>query len=176
MDDWPVEFARLEARFEASEKALVVQRDEYARRLHELNGEYKRDRERQQDYVSIDKYEDKVESIERARQTAEKAEKEAREQALIRVDEKFNEYIKKWEQVQQEQANQIVTLTAAAAEAKRIAEDQGRLTRDEADRRDREQKMAIEIAQRRQARNITIVGIALAAVVGLANILPGLLG
>lgn len=167
--------ARLQEKIEARDKALLVQADEYERRLHDLNGEYKRDRERQQDFVSIDKYEDKIAAMDEARTTAVEAEKQARETALERVDEKFNEYVKKWEQIQAEQAATIVTLSQAAAEAKRIAEDQGRLTRKESEDQSRRQKDEQREAARRQTRNITLMGIGLAFVVGLANVLPSLL-
>lgn len=170
-----IQVARLQEKVDARDKALKVQAEEYARRLHDLNGEYKRDRERQNDYVAIDKYEDKIAAMDEARTTAVESEKQARETALQRVDEKFVEYVKKWEQIQAEQAATIVTLSAAASEAKRIAEDQGRQTRAEADAQGRRQKDEQQEAARRQTRNITIMGIGLAAIVGLANLLPGLL-
>lgn len=170
-----IQVARLQEKVEARDKALTVQAKEYERRLHDLNGEYKRDRERQTDFVSIDKYEDKIAAMDEARTTAVEAEKMARETALQRVDEKFIEYVKKWEQIQAEQAATIVTLSQAAAEAKRIAEDQGRQTRAEAETAARRQKDEQQEAARRQTRNITLMGIGLAFIVGLANILPGIL-
>lgn len=166
--------ARVVEQFKASESATRLQAEEYKRRLHELNGEYKRDRERQQDFVSMDKYEDKISAMDEARITAVQAEKEAREAALLRIDEKFDEYVRKWEQIQGAQAEQIVTLTAAAAEAKRIAEDQGRQTRSEADKQAQAQEREAEkkfqkqqLLAAEQARKTTRVGIAIAATVTL---------
>lgn len=170
-----IAIARLQERFDASEAATKLQATEYARRLKDLNGEYQRDKDRQTDYVTTDKYEDKIAAMDSARVAAVNSEKDAREAALLRVDEKFDDYVKKWEQIQQDQAAQIITLSAAAAEAKRIAEDQGRQTRAEADQAARAQKEAQQDAVRRQTRNITLMGIFLAAVVGLANLLPGLI-
>lgn len=173
-----VRLARLEEQFIASELALKLQRVENDRRLHELNGEYKRDRERQQDFVSTDKYEDKIAAMDEARIAAVESEKEAREAALLRVDEKFDEYVKRWEQIQREQAAQIATLSQAAAEAKRIAEDQGRMTRGEADAAAREQKSVAEAIQsqnqemaRKQSRNIAIIAIAIPVIVSIVVLL-----
>lgn len=170
-----VRVARLEERIAASEKAVELQFNENMRRLHDLNGSYSRDRERQNDYVTTDKYEDKIAAMDEARIVAVESEKSARQEALIRVDEKFEDYIKRWELSKREQDATIATLSLAAAEAKQIAENQGRQTREEADRQARDNKAAQEAASRKQTRNVTIVGIALAAVVGLANLLPQLI-
>lgn len=168
-----VAIAVLETTVRATEKALELQALEYERRLHALNGEYTRDRERQKDYITVDKYEDKIEAMDKARVAAVEAEKSAREAALLRVNENLNDYVKRWEQRQRETEMTISTLSAAAAEAKQIAENQGRQTREEADQEARRQKEAAEANMRRQNRNITIMGICLAAIVGLVNLLPG---
>lgn len=197
-----IKVARLQEKLEARDQALKVQAEEYARRLHDLNGEYKRDRDRQQEYVRTDRFEaamnvekDKfAEFVERYETRHEEivnaqhdyvttdkyedklhSEKDAREHALQRVDERFSEYVTRWEARQREIDQTIVTLSQAAAEAKRIAEDQGRQTRAEADAQARKQKEEQSEAARRQTRNITLMGIGLAFIVGLANVLPGVL-
>lgn len=194
-----VAVAKIEVTLEKMEEATELQAAEYARRLEDLNGEYKRDRDRQQDFVSterfetslkaekdkfsefIQRYETRHEEIVNAQHqyvTTDKyedklaAEKDAREHALQRVDERFAEYVTRWEARQREIDQTIVTLSQAAAEAKRIAEDQGRQTRAEADAQARAQKEVSEIQQRKQTRNITVVGIILAAIVGLVNLVP----
>lgn len=197
-----IEVARLQEKVEAGDKALQVQAREYERRLHDLNGEYKRDRDRQQDYVRIDRFESAMnvekdkfaEFVERYETRHEEivnaqheyvttdkyedkllAEKDAREHALQRVDERFSEYVTRWEARQREIDTTIITLSQAASEAKRIAEDQGRMTRKESEDQARRQKEEQREAARKQTRNITLMGIALAFVVGLANVLPNLL-
>lgn len=164
--------AKLEVTLQKMDQATELQAQEYSRRLHELNGEYKRDRERQADFVSTDKYEDKIAAMDEARIAAVHSEKEAREQALLRVDEKFEEYVQRWELRQREMDQTINTLSKAAAEAKNIAESQGRQTRAEAEASAQRAKDAAAEATRRQTRNITIMGIILATVVGVANFVP----
>lgn len=197
-----IKVARLQEKVEARDKALEVQAAEYERRLHDLNGEYKRDRERQREYVSTEKheadlkaerlkfsefvvrYEQRHEELVNAQfryVTTDKyedklaSEKDAREHALTRIDEKFNEYVQRWELRQREMDQTIATLSKAASEARRIAEDQGRQTRAEADAQAQRNKDEQREVSRRQTRNITVMGIVLASVVGLANLLPNLL-
>jgi phosphopantetheine adenylyltransferase len=130
---------RIDERFEALGKALEIAAQEYARRLHDLNGEYKRDRERQAQYVTIDKYE-----------TQTRAEQIARETALLRVDEKFEEYVKRYE-VRQREVDLVLSVQKGAAEqAIRAAEETGR----------------------KSNRNLAIASICLAGLVLLANIIP----
>lgn len=106
---------RIDERFDALDKALKLQAREYERRLHDLNGEFERDRTRQHDYVTTDKYESQLE-----------AEKVAREAALLRVDEKFNEYIKRYEARQREVDLLLAAQSGAADQAQRAVEEQGR--------------------------------------------------
>lgn len=112
----------LNERFVSLEKKLNTEAIELARRLHDLNGEYKRDRERQADYVRIEKFEDKLKTdAERL-----KAESVAREAALLRVDEKFDDYVKRYEQDKRETDLALAAQKGAAEQAKRAAEEQGR--------------------------------------------------
>lgn len=106
---------RMDERFAALSKALELQATEYERRLHALNGEFERDRLRQHQYVTTDKWETKNE-----------AEQEARETALLRVDEKFTEYVKRYEARQREVDLLLAAQSGAAEEAKRAVEEQGR--------------------------------------------------
>lgn len=170
-----VRLARLEEQVRAGEKAVRLQAEEYKRRLETLNHAHEQIQEILKLSVTSDKFEEYIKTENKAREEAQKVEADKRELALDRVNEKFDDYVKRWEQIQSEQAQQIVTLSAAAAEAKRIAQDQGRQTREEADRMARQQQTAAELAQRKQTRNITVAGITLAAIVGLANLLPALL-
>ena len=127
------------ARFDALSKALELQAIEYERRLHALNGEFERDRTRQHDYVTTDKYESTLE-----------AEKMAREAALLRVDEKFEEYVKRYEVRQREVDLLLAAQSGAAEEAKRAVEEQGR----------------------KSNRNLGIASLGLGIIVFAANILP----
>lgn len=106
---------RLDERFDAMDKALELQAAEYARRLHDLNGEYQRDRIRQNDYVTVDKWE-----------TTNEGERIARVAALLRVDEKFEEYVKRYEVRQREVDLLLAAQSGAADEARRAVEEQGR--------------------------------------------------
>jgi len=135
-------------RFATQEKALALQAKEYERRLHDLNGEYKRDRERQKDYVTVDKYEDKLAS-----------EAEARTNALARVDERFEDYIKRYEARQREVDLLLTAQKAAAEAAKYAAEEQGRQARE------------LTNAQARKTnRNLGYVSLALGLVVVIVNV------
>lgn len=141
---------RLDERFEALDKALTLQAEEYKRRLTDLNGEYKRDQSRQTNYVTTEKFEDNL-----------KAEKLAREAALLRVDEKlddgfrriaeqFNEYVKRYEQDKRDLDVLLAAQKGAAEAAKQAALEQGRKTN----------------------RNIAVVGSVLGLLVFLLNLLP----
>jgi hypothetical protein len=130
---------RIDERFRALDKALRLQAQEYERRLHDLNGEYQRDRQRQSDYVTVDKWEQ-----------TNKAESTARAAALLRVDEKFEEYVKRYE-VRQREIDLLLSAQKGAAEAAiRAAEDQGR----------------------RSNRNIGVAGVVLGLIVLVVNIIP----
>lgn len=155
---------RINERFEALDKALKLQAEEYQRRLENLNGEYKRDQSRQANFVSLDKWE-----------STNEAEKQARETALLRVNEKFDtgiqhvhdqlsEYIKRYELERREIDLRLAAQAGAAEEAKRAAEDQGRksdnLAKDQA---------------RKQSRNLGLASLALGIFVFVANFLPDIL-
>lgn len=109
-------------------------------------------------YVTIEKYEDRL-----------KAESTAREQALIRVDEKFADYVKRWEQRQRELDIEIANqksaaeakgavLEAAAMEAQKIAEKQGR-----------DAILAAQELSRKTNRNMGLFAIVVTVVVAIAN-------
>lgn len=144
---------RINERFDALDKALVLQADEYKRRLENLNGEYQRDRQRQAQFVSEDKWE-----------ATNKAEATARSAALLRVDEKFEEYVKRYEVRQREVDLLLAAQAGAADEAKRAVEAQGRKS-DEQSR---------ELA-RKQSRNLGAASLALGIFVFAANFLPDIL-
>ena len=131
----------MDERFAAIDKALELQAEEYSRRLKDLNGEYIRDRERQNDYVTVEKYEDKL-----------AAEAQARDVALTRVDEKFQDYVKRYEVRQREVDQALSMMKGAADQAQRAIEEQARRTN----------------------RNIAILGLALAVLVALANYIGSL--
>lgn len=141
---------RINERFDALNKALELQAAEYARRLHDLNGEYQRDRARQHDYVTTEKYETQLE-----------AEKTAREAALLRVDEKFEDYVKRYEVRQREVDLLLAAQAGAADEAKRAVEDAVR----KSDAAAREQA-------RKQNRNLGIATLGLGLIVFIAQIIP----
>ena len=152
---------RIDERFDALSKALELQAAEYARRLHDLNGEYQRDRARQHEYVTTDKWE-----------TTNEGEKIARETALLRVDEKFGEfqktitekfdgYVLRYEQRQREVDLLIAAQSGAAEEAKRAVEEAVR--KSDAQARDQ---------ARRQNRNLGLASLGLGVIVFVANLLP----
>lgn len=151
---------RLEDYKASVKEALKLQAEEYTRRLHDLNGEYKRDRERQQDYVRVDKYEDKL----KADEEKFKRESEAREKALLRVDEKFDEYVRRYEQDKRDIQVLLAAQKAAVEAAERAA-----------DKHSVEQKEKVEAASRRTTRNLQLMGLGLAIFVFAANFLPALI-
>lgn len=130
---------RIEDRFDALDKALSLQAAEYARRLHDLNGEYQRDRARQNEYVTVDKWE-----------ATNKAEAMARSAALLRVDEKFDDYVKRYE-IRQREIDVLLAAQAGASE---------------------EAKRAVEQAARNSNRNLGMASLGLGIIVFIANILP----
>ena len=127
----------LKERFDALDKALRLQADEYSRRLHDLNGAYQRDRGRQAEFVTIEKYEAQTETDTVARVAAlsrvdekfeayVKAETIARAAALLRVDEKFEDYVKRYEVRQREVDLLLAAQKGAAEQAIRAAEETSR--------------------------------------------------
>lgn len=141
---------RTDERFAAIDKALVLQAKEYERRLHDLNGEYQRDRQRQALFVTMDKWE-----------TVNETERVARIAALARVDEKFEEYVKRYEVRQREVDLLLAAQAGAADEAKRAVEEQGR----KSDAQSRE-------LARRQSRNLGVASLTLGLIVFFANVIP----
>jgi len=154
----------LKAEKEARDAALTHADERFREFVARYEMRHEQLTNQQHDYVTQEKYEDKL-----------KSEADARSHALSRIDEKFEEYVQRWELRQREMDQTIATLSRAATEARQIAESQGRQTRAEAEQSAQRQKDAATEAQRRQTRNITIMGIVLAAVVGIANLLPALL-
>lgn len=130
---------RLEERFAALSKALELQATEYARRFHDLNGAFERDRVRQNDYVTVDKWEARNE-----------AEQEARTTALLRINEKFDDYLKRYEERQHEVDLLLAAQKGAAEAAIKAAEQQGR----------------------KSNRNIAVASLVLGLAVFAANVLP----
>lgn len=150
---------RFEDYREGVKEALALQASEYSRRLHELNGEYKRDRERQADFVRSDKYEDKL----KADEEKFKREAEARETALLRVDEKFNDYVRRYEQDKRDLDVLLAAQKGAAEEAVRAAEKFALAAKDKANEQGR-----------RTARNLTVMGLGLTAFVIFSSFIPSL--
>lgn len=129
---------RVDVRLAASGEALSLQAGEYERRLAALNHAHEKAVEVQHTYVTQDKYEDKL-----------AAEATAREAALLRVDEKFSEYVKRYEQRQRE-VDQALTIHKTAADtAQRFAEQ----------------------AAAKANRNILLSGVLIAAFVVVMNLI-----
>lgn len=143
---------RIDERFAALAKALDLQAVENQRRLSILNGEFERDRKRQQDFVSAEKWE-----------ATNTAEREARDTALTRVNEKFEDYIKRYEIRQHEVDNRLQAQENAAKASKEAAANAAQAA-----------KTAAEAQGRKSNRNLGITTLALAVLVFLANILPTL--
>lgn len=140
-------FANLDERFGHTDKALELQAKEYERRLADLNHAHEEALRVQHTFVSIDKYEDKMES-----------EEQARSLALDRLDEKIagldrtltdklTDYITKYEARQREIDQALDIGKGAAAEAQRAAEAQGR----------------------KNNRNMALVTIALTIIIAVSN-------
>lgn len=152
----------LDERDAAHREALKLQAAEYERRLHDLNGEYQRDKRRQQDYVLSDKFEQyvaasdekRVDALahvnERFEQYARTAD-EKRDLALTRVNEKFDDYIRRYELRQREIDNLLIAGETAARTAKEFAAD----------------------AARKMNRNLVIAGLIITFVIGIAQVLGG---
>ncbi len=124
-----------------TDRALRMQAEEYRRRLDVLNHAHEKAVEVQHTYVTQEKYD--------ANSTAATV---ARDIALTRVDERFDDHVKRYELRQRELDQALDIQKGAATEVKR----------------------AVEAAERRQTRNLTVAGLALAAVIGAFNTVPGL--
>jgi hypothetical protein len=111
-----LEVARLQERLTSRAEALKLQAQEYERRLDVLNHAHEEAREVASRTVSRKEFEDYVKSTMTAREQAAKTESDKRELALQRVDEKFEDYVKRYEQRQRE-VDQALTIQKTASEA-----------------------------------------------------------
>jgi hypothetical protein len=141
--EWTIGTLRvlMDERFEALEHARVIQAREYERRLADLNHAHEKAVEVQHTYVTQDKYEDKL-----------AAEAEARGTALLRVDERFHDYVKRYEARQREVDLALAAQKGAAEQVQRASEE----------------------LSRRANRNIAIATLALAVLVAVSNYLSSL--
>lgn len=128
----------MDTRFDAVDKALGLQAREYERRLSDLNHAHEKAVQVQHTYVTQDKYEDKLHS-----------EALARELALNRIDEKFQDHVKRYELRQREIDELVNTAKGAAVEAARVATETARKT----------------------TRNIALTGLGLAVMIAVMNFL-----
>lgn len=151
-------FLSVDQRFEYTDKALELQAGELARRLDELNHAHARAQEALNTFVRIDKWEDKVESEENARKIALNRLDERIKAVDTSFDEKLNAYITKTEARQADIETAIATSKHAAEEAKRVAEKEGRDSRD-----------AAEAQHRKTNRNMAIAGLLLTGIIALSN-------
>lgn len=117
---------RMDERFAGLAKALELQAKEYERRLGALNDEYGRDRARTAAFVTVDKF----------------------ETAIERINEKFDDYVKRYEQDKRDLDVLLAAQRGAADEAKRAAEATGR----------------------RANLNLSVVAVCLAALTILVNV------
>ena len=156
---------RIEEKFEALDKALKLQAEEYARRLSDLNGEYHRDRERQHDYVTTEKYESTLDSEKIAREAALLRVNEKMDGGFNRLNEQLTEYIKRYDLEKREIDLRLAAQIGAQEEAKRAAEEQGR----------KSDQLAKDQA-RKQGRNLAIVGFLLTGIIFAANFVSGFFG
>lgn len=145
--DLEVAVARVQTAAEADRTAVRLQAEEYERRLTALNHAHERAVEVQHTYVTADKYEDKLE-----------AELMARNLALTRIDERFTEFVTRYEARQREVDVLIAAQKGAAMEAKRAAEEQGRKA-----------VAATAEATRKTNRNLGIMAIVVTVVIAIAN-------
>ncbi len=139
---------RLEEQLKASEKALRLQAEEYERRLDVLNHAHEEAREVAAKTVNRKEFEDYVKATQMARDEAVRTEADKRELALQRVDEKFDDYVKRYE-VRQREVDQALTTQKASAEAAR--------------------QFAQEAVQKAN-RNIAALGVVLAVVIAVMNL------
>jgi chromosome segregation ATPase len=153
-----LEVARLQERLTARAEALRLQADEYERRLDVLNHAHEEAREVASRTVSRKEFEDYVKATGTAREQAVKTEADKRELALLRVDEKFQDYVKRYEQRQRE-VDQALTIQKTASEAaKQFAADAA-------------QKAQLAVAEQASETNLRmgVLGLFLSAVVIVVN-------
>jgi hypothetical protein len=124
---------RLDERFVAQEEAGRLRAEELARRLEVLNHAHEQAREKERDFISRETYETFVLRYQDAHQAvkndivaAAKSESLKTEANFERVDEKFNEYVKRYEARQREVDLLLSAQKGAAEEAKRAVEEQAR--------------------------------------------------
>ena len=151
---------RLDERFIAQERANELKAEELARRLEVLNHAHEQAREKERDFISRETYETFVLRYQDAHQavkneilSASHTESEKLEVGLARVDEKFNEYVKRYEARQREVDLLLSAQKGAAEEAKRAVEEQAR----------------------KANRNLGIASLVLGIIVFAANTIPLLL-
>ncbi len=146
----------------ASERALGLQAGEYERRLDVLNHAHEEAREVAARTVTRKEFDDYVSATALARNEAVKTEADKRELALLRVDEKFDEYVKRYEQRQRE-VDQALTIQSTAAEsAKQFATDAANKA-----------QLAVTDAAAKANLRIASVGIVLTIVIIVINVLTG---
>lgn len=152
-----------DARLEAVATALELQAKEYERRLSDLNHAHAQREQRERTYVTLDKYEDKVE-----------AEAKAREIALDRLDEKHADLVKRYELRQREidlanqaHENALKLVQAEAARAAQDAKDQAAASADAA-------KAKADAVERRANRNLVIAGLLISTIAIGASLLQNL--
>lgn len=131
-----VRLAVLEARMAERDKALKVQAKEYERRLEALNHAHEQAIQVQHTYVTEDKFEAQI-----------KAESLARSEAVDRVNERFNDHVRRYEDRHQELSDEMVAMRANNAAVQHLSEEQGR----------------------RQSRNLALATVVISVVVALAN-------
>lgn len=135
---------------QAREKEVTFLSKEAYQLAHDrLVADVRKIAQEQNHFVRTDKYEDKL----GADEEKFKREAEARTMALFRIDEKFAEYIKRYEADKRETDILLAAQKGAAEQAKAAAVEQGRKTN----------------------RNIAVVGLALALLVAVANWIPSLI-
>lgn len=140
---------RIDERFRLNDRALELQAKEYDRRLDSLNHAHEKAVQVQHTYVTQDKYEDKL--------TSEAA---AREYALDRVNEKFEDYVKRYEQRQREVDLLLQAQANSQEEAKRASEKAAQTAKD-----------AAAETFRKSNRNIAIVGLLLTSIIVTMNLI-----
>lgn len=146
-----VAIARLQEQVLSMERALQLQAKEYEWRLADLNHAHEEAIEVAGKTVTSERFEQYIES-----------EREKREAALARIDEKLEEYIKRYEQRQRE-VDQAMTIQKTAADAaKQFATAAA----------NKAQQAVTNAAQRANIR-IAAVGVFIAIVVVIVNILTG---
>jgi len=127
-DDVMARIVRLEERQVADRRALKLQAAEYGRRLDDLNHAHEQAREVQNTYVTTEKYEDKIAAEAEARDTALLRVDEKFNAALVRVDERFADHVKRWELRQREIDQALAVQSGAAEEATKQIDRQTRIT------------------------------------------------